>query len=205
MHQVLYLFYKKDPPLGRWPKIRVWYFGKLRPELCFGRLWHRSSQGLWSHHRYQKEQTRQVLNSSLERKNETTVNTGRLLSSCCGTCTDVSLVKRHVGGEARPVNAVCAYIYAKYICDSLHGHTVKSVLQQTWRATVNTSWREMYLCAKASAFWAGPGRESELGVVSQISSVPLMFSIGGVTGVKGDASSPPGDSCMCTKDADKDR
>lgn len=40
-------------------------------------------------------------------------------------------------------------------------------------------------------------------MVSQISSVPLMFSIGGVTGVKGDASSPPGDSC--TKDADKDR
>lgn len=53
----------------------------------------------------------------------------------------------------------------------------------------------MYLCANASAFCAGPGRESELGVVSQISSVPLMFSIGGVTGVKGDESSPPGDSC----------
>ena len=31
-----------------------------------------------------------------------------------------------------------------------------------------------------------------------------MFSIGGVTGVKGEASSPPGDSCMCTKDADKE-
>lgn len=40
-------------------------------------------------------------------------------------------------------------------------------------------------------------------MVSQISSVPLMFSIGGVTGVNGDASSPPGDSCA--KDADKDR
>lgn len=32
-----------------------------------------------------------------------------------------------------------------------------------------------------------------------------MFSIGGVTGVKGDASSPPGDSCARTKDADKIR
>lgn len=52
----------------------------------------------------------------------------------------------------------------------------------------------MYLCAKASAFCAGPGRASEFGVVSQISSVPLMFSMGGVTGVRGDESSPPGDS-----------
>lgn len=57
----------------------------------------------------------------------------------------------------------------------------------------------MYLCAKASAFCAGPGRASELGVVSQISSVPLMFSMGGVTGVRGDESSPPGDSYMWNK------
>lgn len=57
----------------------------------------------------------------------------------------------------------------------------------------------MYLCAKARAFCAGSGRASELGVVSQISSVPLMFSMGGVTGVKGDESSPAGDSCMWTR------
>lgn len=117
---------KRDPPLGRWLKICiVWRLWKLGPELAFGRLWHRSSQGLWSHHRYQKEQTRQVLNSSLERKNETRVNRGRSLSSRCGTCTDVSLVKRQVGGEARPVNAARVCIYAKYIGDSLHGHAVK--------------------------------------------------------------------------------
>lgn len=60
--------------------------------------------------------------------------------------------------------------------------------------TVNTSQCGMYLCAKASAFCAGSGRVSEFGVVSQISSVPLIFSIGGVTGVKGDESSPAGDS-----------
>lgn len=34
------------------------------------------------------------------------------------------------GGEACPVNAVRVYIYAKCIRDSLHGHTVKSALQQ---------------------------------------------------------------------------
>lgn len=61
---------------------------------------------------------------------------------------------------------------------------------------VNTSHCGVYLCAKASAFCDGSGRLSELGVVSQMSSVPLMFSMGGVTGVKGDESSPPGDSCM---------
>lgn len=66
-----------------------------------------------------------------------------------------------------------------------------------------TTWRdsESYLCAKARAFCAGSGRLSELGVVSQISSVPLMFSmVGGVTGVKGDESSPAGDSCRSNKD-----
>lgn len=66
---------------------------------------------------------------------------------------------------------------------------------QTWNGEYIPGWTG-YLCANASAFWAGPGRASELGVVSQISSVPLMFSIGGVTGVKGEESSPPGDSYM---------
>lgn len=82
---------------------------------------------------------------------------------------------------------------------SVYSLTVTSELLTREHGTVNTSQRGMYLCAKASAFCAGPGRVSELGVVSQISSVPLMFSMGGVTGVKGDESSPPGDSYVKNK------
>lgn len=63
------------------------------------------------------------------------MNSGRLLPSCRGTRTDVALLGRGIGGGARAGDAVWVYIYAKYMRDSLHGHTVKSTTANATRSS----------------------------------------------------------------------